>query len=347
MPTLPRVRLKDIAARANVSLMTVSLALRDRPGVCESTRHRVQALACTMGYVADPALSALAAYRTRQRRPSGYSTLALLTNWPQENGWIGCPCGRLLLEGARARAAQLGYHVEPFWLARPRMTARRASEILFNRGVRGVLVAPLAATCKGIDFAWDRFAVVTVEQPLVLPRFHYVAPDYSAGMQLVWAELNRRSYRRIGLVLTKENARRVRHRWDSAHAFEQRSTRSEADRVPTLYLESEADADAFHAWLDAHRPDVVAGKFDNLVHWLRASGRRLPQDIGYVSLNASDQQEQVSGIDQRRDVMGAQAVDAVHALLSRSHRGPDEVQAGTIIEGVWRDAGTLRAVSVG
>ena len=43
------VRLKDIALRANVSVMTVSKALRDAPDVSEATKIRIRKLAREMG----------------------------------------------------------------------------------------------------------------------------------------------------------------------------------------------------------------------------------------------------------------------------------------------------------
>ncbi len=45
------IRLKDIAARADVSVMTVSKALRDEPDISGATKARIRALADEMGYV--------------------------------------------------------------------------------------------------------------------------------------------------------------------------------------------------------------------------------------------------------------------------------------------------------
>jgi DNA-binding LacI/PurR family transcriptional regulator len=45
------VRLQDIAAQLNLSLATVSLALRDSPQIGEDTRQRVRNLATELGYV--------------------------------------------------------------------------------------------------------------------------------------------------------------------------------------------------------------------------------------------------------------------------------------------------------
>src|SRR6266850_3952706 len=45
------VRLKDIAERAGVSVMTVSKVLRDAPDVSAATKTRIKLLAQQMGYV--------------------------------------------------------------------------------------------------------------------------------------------------------------------------------------------------------------------------------------------------------------------------------------------------------
>ncbi len=47
------IRLKDIAERAGVSVMTVSKALRDEPDVSESTKTRLKLMAQEMGYLPD------------------------------------------------------------------------------------------------------------------------------------------------------------------------------------------------------------------------------------------------------------------------------------------------------
>ena len=47
------VRLKDIAARAGVSVMTVSKCLRNEPDISAATRARVCLLANQMGYLPD------------------------------------------------------------------------------------------------------------------------------------------------------------------------------------------------------------------------------------------------------------------------------------------------------
>src|SRR5213082_221159 len=47
------IRLKDIAQRAGVSIMTVSKVLRDAPDISPNTKARVRQLAEQMGYMPD------------------------------------------------------------------------------------------------------------------------------------------------------------------------------------------------------------------------------------------------------------------------------------------------------
>ena len=70
------IRLKDIAARAGVSTMTVSKALRDQPDVSDTTKTRIKLLAQQMGYLPDSSAQVL---RTRTTKLFGL-VLSSLTN---------------------------------------------------------------------------------------------------------------------------------------------------------------------------------------------------------------------------------------------------------------------------
>ena len=58
-----RVTLEDIARQSGVSSATVSLALRDKPGITEDTRQRVLSVIRDTGYVPNPQARALAIRR--------------------------------------------------------------------------------------------------------------------------------------------------------------------------------------------------------------------------------------------------------------------------------------------
>ena len=70
------VRLKDIALRAGVSVMTVSKVLRDAPDISAVTKTRIKMLAEEMGYVPDSLAQGL---RTRTTHTIGL-VISAVTN---------------------------------------------------------------------------------------------------------------------------------------------------------------------------------------------------------------------------------------------------------------------------
>src|SRR4026207_2389296 len=91
------VRLKDIADRAGVSVMTVSKALRDEPDVSAVTKTRIKLLAQQLGYVPDSSAQGL---RTRSTRLFGLA-VSSMTN----------PIFSRVVLAIEERAYELGYDV--------------------------------------------------------------------------------------------------------------------------------------------------------------------------------------------------------------------------------------------
>ncbi len=91
------VRLKDIAQRANVSVMTVSKVLRDAPDISGATKARVRKLAEEMGYVPDVLARGL---RSRSAKLFGL-LIASSTN----------PLYARMVMAIEERAFELGYEV--------------------------------------------------------------------------------------------------------------------------------------------------------------------------------------------------------------------------------------------
>jgi DNA-binding LacI/PurR family transcriptional regulator len=90
-----RARIEDVAAAANVSVATVSRALRNLPNVAEGTRRRVIEIAEAMNYRPDPAAARLAAGTTR--------TITVVV--PHLSGWYFST----VIAGAEAVCAEAGY----------------------------------------------------------------------------------------------------------------------------------------------------------------------------------------------------------------------------------------------
>jgi DNA-binding LacI/PurR family transcriptional regulator len=91
------IRLKDIASRAGVSVVTVSKALRDAPDVSATTKTRIKLLAQQMGYLPDSVAQGL---RTRTTRLFGL-IISSMTN----------PIYSRVVLAIEERASALGYDV--------------------------------------------------------------------------------------------------------------------------------------------------------------------------------------------------------------------------------------------
>src|SRR5688572_5588150 len=65
VPVFDMIRLKDIANRAGVSVMTVSKVMRDTPDISPKTKLRVRQLAAQMGYTPDSVAQGLRYKRTK------------------------------------------------------------------------------------------------------------------------------------------------------------------------------------------------------------------------------------------------------------------------------------------
>src|SRR5688572_14522424 len=81
-PQARRVGLRAVAEAAGVSLMTVSLALRNSPRVSSRTRTRIAQLADKLGYRPDPEISRLMS-RLRPARSAGGVVLAMIDLLPE------------------------------------------------------------------------------------------------------------------------------------------------------------------------------------------------------------------------------------------------------------------------
>jgi LacI family repressor for deo operon, udp, cdd, tsx, nupC, and nupG len=123
------VRLKEVAAAAGVSMMTVSKALRNAPDVANATRDRIQSLAQRMGYVPDAVARGL---RNRKSRLLGLVIPATTD-----------PIFSRVMLAVEERAHQAGYDL---LLAHSLGTVEReavAIRRLIARRVEGLLISPV------------------------------------------------------------------------------------------------------------------------------------------------------------------------------------------------------------
>jgi LacI family transcriptional regulator len=339
MSIQPRPTLRDIARRAGCHYSTVSLALRDHPRIAAETRARVQSVARQLGYQPDAMLAALSVYRQQKRPAASFATIAWLTNHARRQAWRDSACNVDYFNGATARGAERGYRLEQFWLAEPGMSARRLSDILHARGIQGLLLPPQERLCS-IELDWDKFSAVTFGYTLLQPRLHLVSNHEYRTMGTLFAELQRREYRQIGLVDLREHDARVDHNWLAAYLIEQHRLAPGRQLAP-LILERWDDA-RFLGWLREHRPDAIVTKLPEVLPCLERTGLRVPDDVGVAFHSLDEATRHLSGMKKNAWQLGVMAMDLVIDMIHRNERGLPALPHLSMVEGSWVEGRTVR-----
>jgi len=123
------VRLKDIAARAGVSIMTVSKALRDEPDVSASTKARLRQLAAEMGYVPDSSAQGL---RTRTTKLFGLIIPSLVN-----------PIFTRVILALQERSYELGYDLLIAYTLNQPEREETCIRRFLSRRVDGLFITPV------------------------------------------------------------------------------------------------------------------------------------------------------------------------------------------------------------
>ncbi|MSU66249.1 MAG: LacI family transcriptional regulator [Opitutus sp.] len=340
---MPPITIRDVADRARVSIATVSKSLANKPDVSAATRERILGLCRELGYKPNPLVSALMRHRRRHSTPATGLTLAYVTAFPTPAGWRShpSPIFRQMFDGAQARAEERNYRIEHFWLYRDGMSNQRFSDMLHARGIRGILFAPVPDTRVSIELAWSAFSVVGLGLTPTTSVFHRVSTDYYQSMLLALEECRRAGYRRPGFTVRLETVKRLEFRWEAAFlvAHSRRDVRS----FPQPLVVDEWTPKILESWLVKERPDVVLGPvLGELEALLRASGRRIPDDIGLVGLIVPTAGDRLSGILQHGEIIGAAAVDQLISQIERDEKGRPEHPMTHTMLGTWNPGTTIR-----
>lgn len=329
----PLVKLSDIADELGVSVMTVSRALRNAAGVKPETRTKVFQMARRLKYRPDPALGVLNMYRHGRRRQAVGEKIAFLTDFPTPDGWRKAVTFVRYFEGVRRRARVLGYEVEPFWLGEKGITPRRASEILRGRGIRGIIIGPLASGHSVLRLHWDYFSAVALGRALKEPDLAAVSAHHFQGMELACAQVVRRGYQRIGYAVTTHDEARTKSA--PRAAFQLRQETFPGPPIPPLVL-PEFSKDAIVAWARTHKPEVLLTSEQTHYDLLRAGlGRRAPA-IAFVHLNV-DPASDHAGVDQAHDIVGEHAAALLHLKLVQRETGISLHGETLFIRCVWKE----------
>jgi LacI family transcriptional regulator len=339
-----RVTLRDVAAKAGVHHTTVSRALKNDPRISAETLAKIRTLAEQMGYMPDPMLSSLNAYRHASRPSPYHGTIAWITNFSTRDGWRKSSCYELYFQGASEQLIRHGYRLEEFWLREQDLSARRASQVLLHRGIRGLLICPLAVSRGHLSLQWEKFSAVSFGYSLVRPKLHlFSAPHYRAIITCM-RELRAMGYRRIGMVTSHEMDQRMDRMWTAAFHAEL-PTVAGSHSIPVhlysdlLHRSSAAlrkeQLELFLKWYRTHKPEAIITPSSPVLQWLTAAGYRMPQDVALVSATLQEGEPLLSGIVESSREIGRAAADFLVSMLQRGEYGIPLTPQRVLLEGHW------------
>ncbi|WP_043581983.1 LacI family DNA-binding transcriptional regulator [Geminisphaera colitermitum] len=340
MPSPPqktRVTQLDVARVAGVNRATVSLALHGHPGLPATTKERILKICEQMGYVPDPMLSVLAAYRHGRRTTEFRGTLGWLAQTVGPFRWRELSHFAAYFKAARQRAETHGYQIEVLDLQEMGVSWARAAGIAKSRGIDGVLLCPQPYPDMNLmAFPWQDFAAVTFGYSIVEPKLHSVASAQYRAAFATTKEVLARGYKRVGLSMEAGHDQRTDHNYLAGYlaAWE---LYGKGRHVPVC-----AEWQS-RSWFERHRPDVILTPvYSGWEKVLETLGVKVPDEVGIACPSLASSDETVSGMREDNEQIGAAAVDFLVSALHRGERGIPAHPQRVLVEGTWVEGKTLR-----
>jgi LacI family transcriptional regulator len=342
-----RVTIYDIAEKVGVSHSTVALALRNHYRISEKRRLQVVRVAAEMGYVPDPALAALAAYRGQIQPAKLQSALVWLNHWEQPEKLRKAHREYdAYWRGAEVAARRYGYRLEDIrW--EPQCSAKRFEQILLTRAIRGVLIPPHPAPPDWGDFDWSKFSVIRFGLSVPNPDSHLVTADQLRATLMAARKISELGYRRLGLVIPEDQDRRLGGNFIGGFAAAQQFYKLVP--VPPLLAEERLYANEpakalklLKQWLTRHQPDALLTSISSLPKLLEQLCYRIPKDVAVAGTSIDVPVD--AGIDQHSEAIGRMAVEMLVAQINLNERGEPADPARILVESRWRDGASLPPV---
>ncbi len=186
-----KITIKDIARIANVSHMTVSRALNNKPRICGETKTRILSIAKELNYQPNFIARSLVMKRTR--------TLGLVITT------IANPFYNELAQGIEATARGLGYNIILCCTNYDLSSEQQYIEMLRGKGVDGIILSSAHIEDRNVlGLAEEEFPIVLVNRrtyhPVVKEKVDYVGVDNILGGFLAVEHLIKLGHNRIAVI---------------------------------------------------------------------------------------------------------------------------------------------------
>jgi DNA-binding LacI/PurR family transcriptional regulator len=340
-----RITLRDVARQLGVSHATVSLSLRNHPRISVARRQEVLRVVKEMGYVPDPLFSQVAAYRQNRQPAKIHSSIAWVNHWDQPERLIGRHKEfASYWKGASEAALERGYRVDEIrWPAD--CSARRFEQILFARGIRGMLIPPHPTPPDWDGFDWNKFSIIRFGLSVQTPDSNIVTSDQYRAMMMAITKIHGYGYRRIGLVVGSNYDLRLGGAYQSGFQWAQHVLQLEV-KPPALVVRAEetepfpeAEKRALKQWLTRHHPDAILTSEIRLPALIRELGQRIPEEVAVAGTSCDVPVE--AGINQNSEAIGRIAVEMLLKQINFNECGEPAAPCRMLIESFWQDGRSL------
>lgn len=331
--------LKTISKRTGLSVATVSRALGGSTHVREATREKVRRAAVEIGYTRPPLVGAIMSSLRRSAQHIYLGNLALISlAGPAQKRPL--PFHLDMIEGAKARAATLGFKLDAFTHTPSDNRHASLNRVLRNRGITGIIVISESGGADFSRFDWSHFAAVQCDNAIVAPLLHNTGIDHHRTLHTALTRLVERGYARLGLFIETYKDMRLAYKWSGAFAAFQRNM-PRLGKIPELEQRM-LERDSFLKWFHKHKPDIVIGHKTSAIEWLRGDGVRVPEDAGFFNLNLNESPVPCAGLDLEARLQGAVAVEAVVTQIHQFDRGVPAHPKTIYVEGRFVGGPTIK-----
>jgi DNA-binding LacI/PurR family transcriptional regulator len=335
------VRLKDIAARAGVSVMTVSKVMRDARDISAGTKARIRLLAQEMGYVPDALAQGL---RTRRTRLLGL-VISTATN----------PIFARIILAIEERVHALGYDLivahtlnDP---EREEVCIRR----LISRRVDGIFIYPvyrLSPTAPVYEELRRRRlpAVILGHLAPFCQGFANVETDDEGAAYLVTRHLLSLGHRQIAFLTGPAAAPWARERFEGYRRALRESRVELDDRLIFQSGRLIEDGDRAAQAILRERPSLTAVQAVNDLVAMGAattlldSGLRIPQDLSVTGfgnvLTSQYFRVPLTTVRQPKFRQGTAAMDSMMQLLGQEQPPPKRLMGELVVRRSTAPPGT-------
>lgn len=326
------VRLKDIAERAGVSVMTVSKALRDARDVSAATRAQIKLLAQQMGYVPDSSAQGL---RTRTTKLFGVVIPTLAS-----------PVFAAVVQGIQERASERGFDVLIACTLNSAEREENGIRRLLARRADGIFVFPvyrMASEARMYQELAARKAPAVLlghPAPFCAGFLSVVGDDLSGAHQLTqhllqlghkriaflagppatpWAQERLEGYRRA--------LREAQIEWDDGLVFQAGQSIEDGAKAAAQLLSESTAVTAIQAVNDM----VALGCAELFLK----QGLKIPEEVSIVGFDDAVVNEHLrvplTSVRQPKYRLGVAAVDLMVGLLQGNRVAPQRLANNLVI----------------